>query len=185
MPAGKPDALPMHGAEDRSHHSIYLRFVALSLVALAAVAATAVWASKNRALEHEMLEAHLAIEHVAFELVASSRSDGTVVDARQATLAADLTHDLRLAHMSEAIVVDETGTIVYALDPALVGQPSPGCVTEHHRTSAPAGSPFCSQGSALSRSSSRGGRGRWPSSPRLPSQASCCCSSSTSLWRGP
>ena len=79
-----------------------------------------------------MLEAHLAIEHVAFELVASSRSDGTVVDSRQATLTADLTRDLRLAHMSEAIVVDETGTIVYALDPALVGRPSPGCVTEHH-----------------------------------------------------
>ena len=131
MAAHEPDALRMHSAEDRSHRSIYLRFVALSLIALVAVAAMAVWASKNRALEHEMLEAHLAIEHVAFELVASSRSDGSVVDARQATLTADLTRDLRLAHMSEAIVVDETGTIVYALDPALVGRPSPGCVTDH------------------------------------------------------
>lgn len=123
-----------HGSrtEDRSHRSIYLRFVALSLVALVAVAAMAVWASRNRALEDEMLEAHLAIEHVAFELVASSRSDGSVVESREATLTADLARDLRSAHMTEALVVDETGTIVYALDPALVGQPSPGCVTDHH-----------------------------------------------------
>ena len=132
MAAQAPDAPAGRRTGDPSYRRIYLQFVALSLLALVVVASIAVWASKNRAREHEMLEAHLAIEHVAFELVASSQSDGTVADSRQAALTADLARDLRLAHMTEAMVVDETGTIVYALDPALVGQPSPGCVTEHH-----------------------------------------------------
>lgn len=115
-----------------SSRRIYLEFVALSLVASVIVGAVAVVASRARAVEHEKLEAHVAIEHVAFELVASARSDGSVPDDRRAHVSEDLVHGLGAAHMTEVMVVDRTKTVVYALDPSLIGRPSPRCVTEHN-----------------------------------------------------